>query len=309
MSTYNNWWQNSFLRGGSECLYADIWNIEFKHTELLSHLNFKQSVRRALELMSEKNKKIIVQYSGGLDSEIIIREACDMGLDVIPYTVRFLNDLNDHEIYYAKQLEKELGIRVEYLDLDIVKWSEEPDFIDGYVHYIREENMLHPAAPMNWWARNRIAEIEGDCVVTNGSGDPTLTLRFFKTNADKLEWSIGYNLDGHYKRFRFAEKYYPDDVPMFFMYIPEIHYSMLTSDVYKHCVSANSYKLGSNSTRHALYKQTYPTLIQRPKYSGYEKVVKLNINTEHYNVTPENCSPFHKPWTYDQYLRKLEKTS
>ena len=305
MPTHKDWFQMTFKLGGSMPRYADNLEIVMCHTDLDTSLTFPQSVRRALELLAQKNKKVIVQYSGGLDSEIIIREACAMGLDVVPYTLRFLNDLNDHEIYYCKLLESELGIEVKYIDLDFEAWMYDPEFEKGYYSYIAKHDIWHLAAPANWYLRDIIADIEGDCVVINGSGDTPLYMKPLKHRVTEYPWQVTYSMDGHWKRMWHSQTYYPDDAPLFFMYIPEIHYSYLTHPLFKHCVKPDSFKLGPSSTRHQLYQEYYPDALPRNKYTGYEKLQLRPDYKPMINVRAYSCAMQAKSIPYEEYIRML----
>lgn len=309
MLTYDNWFAPEFLSGQNQPKYVDPWQIKFNHTDCDTEMTFPDAIKRALELISQTHDNIIVQYSGGLDSEIIIREAIKSGIDVTPYTLRFHNNLNEHEIYYCKLLESDLGIEVKYIDIDIEAWWSDPEFHKGYCHYITHQGMWHPAAPLAWWMRERISEIHGDCCVINGSGDPPLIRRPDRHNICSWQWGISYNLDGHWKRLSYSEQKFPQDVPLFFLYIPELHYSYLTHDVVNECVQPNSFKLGPTSTRHKLYLEYYPEITPRTKYHGFENLLKLNKHKpEVYHKSYAGVmNTRHIP--YEEYIRMLRGTT
>ena len=305
MLTHNNWFTHNYPRGGQLPKYADNWHIEFTHTELNTDIKFDQAVAQAIKILAEKNSSLVIQYSGGLDSEIIIREALKNNIDVIPYTMRFINDYNDHEIHYCKILESELGIKINYIDIDIMDWLHNPDFHHGFCYYIKEHSLWHPAAPLAWWLREIIAEIEGDCCVINGSGDTPLTLKPHKFFPDIWQWNVSFNLDGHWKRLWYSQKYFPDDAPLFFLYTPEIHHSYLTHELFQHCVESDSFKLGPSSTRHELYHTFYPEIMPRPKYTGFEKLIAINNPEIGIDLRSYSCAMSTKYISYEKYLRML----
>lgn len=309
MLTHNNWFTHGFSQGGNQPKYADNWNIEFTHCDLDTDLNFTQAVAQALKILAEKNNKLVVQYSGGLDSEIIIREAIKNNIDVIPYTLRFINDLNDHEIYYCKLLESELGIKINYIDIDIMSWFYDQEFYHGYCYYIEEYNLWHPAAPQAWWLREVISEIEGNCCVINGSGDTPLTRRPHKFTPADWQWCVSFNLDGHWKRLWYSEQFYPCDAPLFYMYTPEIQHSYITHDLFRHCVTPGSFKLGPSSTRHQLYQTLYPEITPRTKYTGYEKLWEVNNFKPKFSVRSYSCAMSTKHIPYEEYIRMLRNPS
>lgn len=307
MLTYNNWFNHSFSRGGDQPKYADTWNIDFAHTELNTDLDFSQAVAHALKILARSNNKLVVQYSGGLDSEVIIREALKNNIDVIPYTLRFINDLNDHEIYYCKILESELGIKINYIDIDIKSWYYDKEFYHGYCYFIQEYNMLHPAAPQAWWLREVISDIEGECCVINGSGDTPLSRRPQKFSPTDWKWGVSFSLDGHWKRLWFSENYYPNDAPLFYLYTPELQYSYLTHELFRHCVTPESFKLTSTSTRHQMYQTFYPEITPRTKYHGYEKVLNVNNFTPDISCRQYSCGMSTKHILYEKYIRMLQR--
>ncbi len=307
MLTHNNWFSHGFSQGGNQPRYADTWNIEFTHSELDTDISFPDAVHEALKILAANNSKLVVQYSGGLDSEIIIREAVKNNIDVIPYTLRFNNNLNDHEMYYCKILESELGIKINYIDIDINSWYYDIDFHNGYCYYIQEYDMWHPAAPQAWWLRDIISDIEGDCCVINGSGDTPLSRRAQKFSPSDWQWAVSFNLDGHWKRLWFSEKYYPSDAPLFYLYTPELQFSYLNHDLFKKCVTADSFKLGSTSTRHQMYQSYYPEIKPRTKYTGYEKLHSVNKFVPDVTVRSYSCTMLTKYIPYEKYIRMLQR--
>jgi len=305
MLTFNNWFQPEFMSGSAEPGYADPWEIKFTHKNCDTGITFPDAINKSLSHIANSHHKLVVQYSGGLDSEIIIREAIKAGIDVIPYTLRFMNDLNKHELYYCNILESELGINIRYIDIDIVKWYTDPDFHRGYCYHISENGMWHPAAPLAWWMREKISELEGDCCVINGSGDTPMTRRPEKLNPRSWHWAVSFDLDGHWKRFNYSKNNFPDDVPLFYLHTPELQYSYLTHELFKHCVQPQSYKLGPTSTRHAIYKQCYPELTPRTKYSGFEKLENLNITQPDVYHRAYSCTMRTQHIPYEEYIRML----
>lgn len=307
MLTHNNWFSHGFSQGDDLPRYADNWNIEFTHHELNTELSFPDAIAQALNILAEKNNKLVVQYSGGLDSEIIIREAIKNNIDVIVYTMRFNNDLNDHEIYYCKILESELGIKINYIDIDMESWFYDPDFPHGYCYYIQKYDMWHPAAPQAWWLRDVISDIQGECCVINGSGDTPLCRRPQKFSPDNWQWGVNFNLDGHWKRLWYSHNNYPSDAPLFYLYTPELQYSYVTHELFKKCVTSNSFKLGSTSTRHQMYQTFYPEIEPRTKYTGYEKLWSVNNFVPDVTVRSYTCAMLTKHIPYEKYIRMLQR--
>ena len=314
MLTYNNWIKQHWRKGKTKPKdLLDNWILDYDVSHLNRNINFKDSVEQALTLISEKDLPLVIMYSGGLDSEVILKTALDLNIEIKPYTLRYLdkegNYYNKEDLYYVREFSKKYGLSINYIDLDIEEWMYNPNFPNGYSWFIETQGARHVGTPLCCWARMQIEKLEGECCVIQGQGDCPLNLVPDVNNFDRLIWKIIFEYDGHYRRFWWYQKHYPNDVPQFYLYIPELHYSYLNDPILLHCVKPSSLKCSVTSSRHAIYHYYWPELKNRKKYTGFEN---LNFDQREIDRTLKM-----QPWSaemilaydYEDYIRKFAETS
>jgi len=300
MLTYNNWYQWQWRLGGDSPLNVyDSWIFTPKF-EQITPMSFKESVQDALIKIKALNKPLYLFYSGGLDSEIILKEAINMDIDIIPVTIRFNDDLNKNDMEYVYKFQERYGIDVVFLDLDLDKWHRD-SYYYSYRYLVNKYKFVHYATPLNFWARRKVEEMFGDCVTITGTGDMPLAFLPSKADVLKYQWLVAVAYDSQYKRLQWYGEHYPDDVPLFFVYTPELVKSFMCEPEIKHCVTHNSYKLSVGSSRKALYSRNWPELEVRTKYTGFESF----IPDEDYcfTICPTNQASSYCFMDYNEYFR------
>ena len=304
MHTYKDWYNWEWIsKSRKPVSFFNKWVFKPKNIGLDATLDFKKSVIKALELISDtRSLPIGIFYSGGLDSEIILKTAIEMGLPMQPFTIRFKGGLNEHEIYYTENFSKKFNVDINYIDVDIEQWLF-GDEILSCKNQARDYNFCHIATPLHFYARKLVESKFGDFSILNGSGDVPLSLVPDKYNCEKLKWTVGISWDSQYKRLCLSQQY-KEDVPLFFCYIPELQYNFLREKELEHCVSENSKKMGVISSRHSLYHRLWPDLLPRKKFTGFEKLDK-NFNYSFLN----DGGGLRTNYEYRDYLRFFEEMS
>lgn len=270
MPSYKNWYNWEWLEGGdTPSCSLDVWSFR-PRIEAIETMSFPEAIRDALRKLQDSGKPLYLMYSGGLDSEIILREAIKMGIEIKPVFIRFADGVNEHEWYYVERFAQEFNQEIIYLDVDINAWYSDPsDF--GYAGLVRKYGFVHPAAPLNFWARDQLNKLVGDCVCITGTGDLPLVKMADPRNIFSSAWYFCFTVDSQYKRLSWYKEHYPQDAPLFFAYTPELVRSFLDEPEIKDCVT-REYKLSVASSRKAMYSRLWPELSERVKYTGFENV-------------------------------------
>jgi len=205
-------------------------------------MNWRKECVRAADLMYQStDKKLLVHFSGGIDSEIICRSLmiCNHPFEVS--ICRFPNDLNKHDIDYAIKFCKYFDIKYSFIELDIVEFLESDCYPyrnvefanpfwqcnmhkymldrgygyqiigDGHVVLVHdphnykgqaEKTPFHfPGAPITPWAWD-----------TNRRLDDNVYLVIFEGYIEVSSYMNHNNIDGTY---------------LFYCYTPELYYSYL----------------------------------------------------------------------------------
>jgi hypothetical protein len=165
--------------------------------------------------------------------------------------MRFKNDLNAHDIYYAIQACCELDVEMSFLDLDLLQfWRED---------YFPYAQLTHCFSPQLITTMHLIDRTPGYVVL--GSGECLL-------NREGDSWYL-WEKERIASWYRFFLKRKRSGCPGFFQYSPEIMLSYLTDPMVKELVKSN--KTSSAEIKLQMY-QSHFSIRPRPKYTGFENV-------------------------------------
>ena len=275
MPSYKNWYNWEWKHGGDKPAHSlDVWSFK-PAIETVARMSFRDAIRDALLKLKAQGLPLYIMYSGGLDSEIILLEALKLGIAIQPVVIRFDNGLNAHDLQYVDIFASQFDCDMIYLDLDINEWSNDTGEF-GYLGLVKKYGFVHPAAPLNFWARDQLNTLVGECVCITGTGDLPMVKIPDPQNIFGVAWYFCFTIDSQYKRLSWYQEHYPQDAPLFFVYTPELVTSFLNEDEILDCVD-KPYKLSVSSSKKALYHRVWPELQVREKFTGFENV-KLSVD-------------------------------
>jgi hypothetical protein len=212
---------------------------------------------------------ITVLFSGGVDSEVVIRAFHAQKIPIRVAILQFDDNLNIHDVSFAVVCCEQLGLPYKLIPLDIKK------FLDDEVYnYAAPTNTRSPELCSTMWLADQV-----DGVPVIGSGECFLVKRvepsyvdgvssYLRTPWDMYEREL---IAAWYRHFMIPGKERMA-VPGFFQYTPEIMLSFLKDE----CVIdlVNDRMIGKRSTmtsKFGIYQKYFP-LAERKKYSGFEKI-------------------------------------
>lgn len=98
--------------------------------------SWAQELRSALtKLVDTHGTKLALFYSGGSDSEVVLRELVGLGVTPEVHTIKFSSDLNAHETQHADELCASLGIRPIIWQHDVDRYVQEEQYLDLGLRY------------------------------------------------------------------------------------------------------------------------------------------------------------------------------
>ena len=212
---------------------------------------------------------LTVMFSGGADSEIVLRSFHDQGIPTKVAICQFANNLNIHDVSYAVVCCQQLDIPFDLIPLDIAK------FLDGaFWPYAEATQSRSPELCSTMWLADQV-----DGVPVMGSGECYLVKRIKATYVDgespyeTTPWDMYERelIAGWYRHFM-RPGHERQAVPGFFQYTPEVMLSFLKDD--RVVDLAHDRIIGKRSTitsKLGIYQKYFP-LADRKKFSGYEKV-------------------------------------
>lgn len=234
--------------------------------------NFAAECYRAARLIHESSDEISnIMFSGGNESEIVVRCFHDQKIPFRVSILKFKNDLNLHDVAFAVVFCEQRGIPYDIIELNI------RGFLETEVYdYAERTKCASPMLPAIMWLADQI-----DGLPILGSGEPYLSKVVpddYIAGVSPYERSAWMfqekeRIQSWYRHFMVQQR---DAVPGFFQYTPELMYEFLDSPVVHELVEDKRHgKLSTVSTKGETYRLRFRDMIPRPKFHGYEKITEL----------------------------------
>jgi len=264
----NNWYKWNYgdgpMFGRQEA--KDTFTTSFSCNYSPTSRSFKQEAVLACASIVDHYSGIkpTILFSGGADSEVMLRSFLELGIKPKVYIYRYENDYNIYDVSYAVTICSMLGVEYNLLDLNISKF------------YENEAERLSELAQID---RPRALPYckfieDTDWLPVLGSSD----LSIIRANDDYTQpgqWLVRcWEHDTAWSKFiRTINK---PAVGEWFKWTPGLIYSF-TQTAWCKSLIADKFngKLGTNSTKLQGYKESYPDMVYRQKKTGFEKIDHL----------------------------------
>lgn len=249
---------------------SDMWWVQYGKSKNAPKDFYSECLVAAKKIKTNINKKITVLFSGGIDSEVTLRSFQQAQVEFDIAILRFKNDFNVHDIAYAVMVCEQLNLKYKIYDLDIEKFWATTGF------EIAKKTKC--PCPQLVTTMHLCSLVEGVPVISSGEcllvKDVPQDYIPGKSEYLKSKWFLWEKekIAGFYRYFITQNT---PGVPAFFQYTPELIYSFLKDPIVQDLVSDQiSGKLSTESSKFRIYKQ-YFDIIERPKYSGFEKILEM----------------------------------
>lgn len=245
----------------------DQWQVRYGPCTRLVK-SFKEECYEAARYIRETNDgKLTVLFSGGSDSEVVVRAFIDQGISVDIAICRFKYDLNNFDIVYATKYCDDIGLRYHMFDLDIEYFFQTDALI-----YAERTGIKTPEMCSTMWLADQV-----DGLPIIGSGECLLVKELPHDYIPGIsayittKWALHEKeaVAGWYRHFMLQNR---KAVPGFFQYTAELMLSYLMDNTVVDLV--NDRIIGKTSTitsKLGLYQKYFP-LENRMKYTGFEKI-------------------------------------
>jgi hypothetical protein len=234
----------------------------YKHSNWLS-----EQYRTANIVSNEFGKDLVVMFSGGTDSEIVLRAFKHIGVTPRVVFMRFLNDYNASDYAQAVHAAEDIGFSVEAIDFDVEEF-----YNSGEAAEFAKEIQCRQIAYLSVY--NIIKKLQMPAVM----GGELMLRRHVAENYHKWYYTFRENEDA--SAMRFSLKYNIPLVNEWFSYTPEMMGYYMDTGLTQWLISNRfNYKLSSVTTKNILLKQLVPNLVKKVKTHGYEKLMGFNRET------------------------------
>lgn len=233
--------------------------------------NWKNEIyNTAAIIASSTDRTIYICMSGGIDGEVIARAFLDRSIPFKAITLEYKNNINDHDISYAKKFCQENNIQHEIIELDLHSFIQND--IPQYISKGFYATNVHRYIELRL-----IDEVESrqGCAIFGG-GD-----QIFYTHQDKVcltkseDDAVVLNYMSKYRLTHFNE-FFDQNSEIFYSWLKEPIIEIMTNDP-----DYYRFNLKLSVEKIPIYHKYWRNMEYRRKYTGFEKVVELRLSTEH----------------------------
>lgn len=269
----NNWTQwgyqqhNSLFRQSPD----DTFRMQFLScSDPLGSLR-QEAVHACESIRDVYAEPLCVLFSGGAESEIMLRAFCEARIPVSIYIARYENDYNIYDVSHAVVICESLQLPYTIIDFNLTDFFENRAESYAVLSQIFEPRMLPHLAFAE--------QVDGIPLLAGGE----VALR--RTNSNYTRpgtWVIDekeYNW-GWVKYFLAINR---PAVPDWCRWTSNLYLAWMQLDWFKQLINDEYYgKLGINSTKIQGYREQWPELMPRIKAHGFERIGDLAIELEQY---------------------------
>jgi hypothetical protein len=240
------------------------------------------------------NLKPEIFFSGGADSELLLRGFLDIGYKPSVYIVRYENDFNIYDVSYAITICSILNVGYKIIDFNLEKFYENDAESISEISQIDRPRALPYCQFLNL--------VDGLPIL--GASDIT-ALRTTEDYSYPGEWKIRcWEHDIGWSKY--ARSINRPAIPEWFKWTPELVASFSNLKWFNKLISDNYHgKLGTNSTKLIGYKEAFPDMIYRVKKTGFEQIDHLVLEFEKHLEKKYNGLPYRN--FFDRSITEFSK--
>lgn len=243
-------------------------NIGAIDKEYYKTSNWLNEQYKTAELVrSDYGKEFVVFYSGGTDSEILLRVLKTLGMKARYAFIRFTNDNNLQDYVIAQKVASELDISLDVIDFDPVEFYRSGQAFE-FAGTIQCRQMAYLTVYHNILKMGIPAVMGGELLMRR------------HTNLQGSRWYFCFreNEDGSAMRFSLLH-----NLPLvneWFSYTPEMMgYYLEHPTIRKLVTERYNYKVSSVSTKNGVLSEYMPSILPKVKTHGYENLMGFNAET------------------------------
>jgi len=261
----NNWYSWSYNN--------KLFSRQTSNNKFNTHFNsyngnvgsFKEELLNAARsTMDYCSTKPIILFSGGIDSEIMLRSFLEIGVTPEINIARYENDYNIYDVSYAITVCSILNVSYKIIDLNLQK------FYENEAEQMSELAQIDRPRALPYCKLLEL--VDGFPIMGASDLSPWRTDDNYSHKGIWLmrcwEHDIGWS--------KFLRQIDKPGIAEWFKWTPGLVISYMNTTWFPNLVNDKYYgKLGSNSTKLIGYREAYPDLIERKKQTGFEKTDSL----------------------------------
>ena len=320
--THNYTHRNHFVFGYNDGAYNsrssadDVWSVSYG-TVTKDVGTFRSECYRAAQLVENLaltgSLPISVMFSGGSESEMMLRSFTEQSIPVEVHIMQFEDNINRHDIQDAFDFCESQGITPIKHTLNILDFWRGPAY-----DYAERTKCVSPQLLSTMWLMDQIDGLpvlgSAECYIAY---EDLSRYQYYDHMTNKLVQNeiLEYPKKPWYlhEREKIAAWYrHPmlDDrpaVPGFFQYTPELMLSFLQHPWTQRLARCEEWgKLSNASTKKIIYEEAFPGLRQKKKTTGFEHIMEHDavIRAELYRTYGQYSAEYR--WEYNSLVKHLK---
>ena len=242
----------------------------------------EEQYRTADLIHKEYGNDFVVMFSGGTDSEIVLRAFKHIGVNPRVVFIKFKNDYNISDYQIAQRITDDIGMKLEAVEFDVKDF-----YHSGQAYDFSAEIQCRQMAYLTVY--HHIHQMQLPAVM----GGEMMLRRHTSLEGSKWYYCFRENEDA--SAMRFSLKYNIPLVNEWFSYTPEMMGYYLEYPKIQRLINERfNYKTSSVSSKNDILKELMPSILDKVKTHGYEKL--MGFNGETYNAL------------YLSHVRRLESS-
>jgi hypothetical protein len=234
-------------------------NLQFKKLRIEKIGSLHEELYNNARLIYEKNKKLTLFFSGGLNSQIILRTYLDMNVPIEVLIVKYNNDYNLREFNIAKNICERLNVKFHILNFDVDYFFEN----DAY-QLFKQVPTIDPYKLIFF----KVVEESSGCPIV-GNKFPYI-FRSSPNYKETADWYIKFCQDD------FSFLHYTKDkiIGDWFLYSPEVLLSLCENELVNDLINDRSFgKQSILTSRVSLFSKQWNNLENRQKSNGLDELI------------------------------------
>lgn len=294
-TSLNNWYQWNYDGLARRTSASDVFETSFNKSSTRVN-TFKDALLFNAKSTADyyAGKRLGILFSGGSESELLVRLYKELGVDFIAYIFRYENDINLYDVSYAVTIAESLNIPYRVIDFNLKQF---------YLHDAERVSELAQVDRPRALPQLKFLDYIDEVAIA-GASDPT----WYRPSDDyskRVEWLVcDFEHDVGWSKY--VKETNRPAIMEWFKWTPEMVVGFTKSKWFTNLTTDHYYgKLGINSTKLIGYREAYPDMISRIKKTGFETVDPLITEFEQYLVTKYNGLPYRGTVTrtLDQILQ------
>lgn len=228
---------------------------------------YSEQLRTADLVWRDLGPDLVVMFSGGTDSEIVVRSFLKIGVRPRCVFIRFVGDYNAADLILAQRICTELNLELEVIDFDVVEY-----YRSGRAAELSSALQCRQIAYLSVY--ENIKSLQCPAVM----GGEVLFRRHVDPSGSRWFYCFRENEDA--SAIRFSIQTGLPLVNEWFSYTPEmIAYYLQHPDIQALISTRFNYKLASVSSKNRILNKLFDGLVPKVKTHGYEKLLGFNGET------------------------------